>query len=99
MNCSVCGKSLSPMDKKTICSGACRQRKSRNKLAAQRRAYDIGFQIDAFSKMLTEETISVSEARELLYAIWDRISAFNQNVSRLSAVEEAKADLLNKKRR
>jgi len=68
-------------------------------LAAQRRAYDIGFPDRRVLKMLTEETISVSEARELLYAIWDRISAFNQNVSRLSAVEEAKADLLNKKRR
>lgn len=91
LQCEVCGKTLSTWTNNRICSGACRQRKSRNKKLAQQRAYDMGFQIDAFSKMLSDGTIDVSEARELINAVWDRIWEFNENIKQKAAVEEQKA--------
>jgi len=99
MNCTVCGKPLSAWDGKTICSGACRQRKSRNKRLAQQRAFEMGFQIDAFSKMLTEGTINVSEARALINEVWDRVFAFHENIQRVAAVEAQKAAEAPKKKK
>jgi len=100
MNCTVCGKALSAWDGKSICSGACRQKKSRNKKLAEKRAYEMGFQIDAFSKMLTEGTIDSEEARVLLNAVWDRVYEFSKNIDRVEAVErQREAEEPKKKKR
>ena len=99
MNCRVCGGPLKTTDKKSICSDACKQKRYRDRASSQKRAYDMGFQIDAFSKMLTEGLIDASEARSLMNAVWDRIWEFNENIKRVEAVEAAREDKPKRTRR
>jgi hypothetical protein len=58
---------------------------------AQPRAYAMGFQIDQWSKMLSQGTITTDEARELLDAVWDRLGSFYEQIKTAEAVQEAKA--------
>ncbi len=98
--CIVCGGRLSEWDGKTICSGKCRQKRYRDKKEAQKRAYAMGFQVDAFSKMLSDGLIDSKEARELIGAIWDRIWQFNENIKRVEAIEiQREAEKPKKKKR
>jgi predicted nucleic acid-binding Zn ribbon protein len=74
--CEVCGGPLSIATKNRICSAKCRQRKSRNKRQAPQRAYAMGFEIDGWTKMLNEGTLTAAEARDLLDTVWDRLGNF-----------------------
>lgn len=58
---------------------------------AQPRAYEMGFQIDQWSKMLSRGTITTDEARGLLDAVWDRLGNFYQQIKAAEDVQEAKA--------
>jgi len=89
LNCQVCNKRLPAYFKGDLCSARCRQKKSRDKRMSQQRAYAMGFQVDAWNKMLSERTIDASEARELLNAVWDRLSDFYQAIK---AAEEREAN-------
>lgn len=91
LNCTVCNKRLPAYFKGDICSARCRQKKSRDKRAAQSRAYAMGFQVDQWGKMLSEGTITPSEARSLLDAVWDRLSDFYDQIKTAEAVQQAKA--------
>lgn len=88
--CKGCGKQLDMTKGGTRCE-ACRQKKSRDKKMAQPRAYAMGFQVDQWSKMLTEKTITTDEARELLNAVWDRLGSFYDQIKAAEAVQAAKA--------
>lgn len=89
-NCDVCNKRLPPYFQGYTCSGKCRAKKSRNKRLALSRAYGMGFQVDQWAKMLSEKTIDTDHARELLDAVWDRLSDFYQQIKAAEAVQEAK---------
>ncbi len=90
LNCTVCNKRLPAYFKGDICSARCRQKKSRDKRAAQSRAYAMGFQVDQWGKMLSEGTITPKEARSLLDAVWDRLSDFYDQIKTAEAVQAAK---------
>jgi len=90
--CEVCQERLPAYFQGYICSARCRQKKSRDKRKAQSRAYDMGFQIDEWSKMLSRGTIKPAEARELLQAVWDRLGNFYTQIQTAEAVQEAKAE-------
>jgi hypothetical protein len=92
LNCQICNKRLPAYFKGDCCSPACRQKKSRNKRMAQQRAYAMGFQVDAWSKMLSEGTIQPHEARELLNAVWDRLSDFYRAIEAAEEKLQAKAE-------
>lgn len=92
LNCTVCNKRLPVYFKGDICSARCRQKKSRDKRAAQSRAYAMGFQVDQWGKMLSDGTITASEARSLLHAVWDRMSDFHSQIVNAEAVQQAKTD-------
>lgn len=59
---------------------------------AVQRAYAMGFQIDSWSKMLTEGTIDATHGRELMDAVWDRLSDFYDAIKAAEAKQQAKAD-------
>lgn len=88
MYCEVCGGGLSVWRKERICSAACRQKRSRDKRQAQPRAYDMGFTIDGWSKMLSQEVITAAEARDLLMVVWDRLSDFHKQVEEAESKAE-----------
>lgn len=92
LNCTVCNKRIPAYSKADMCSARCRQKKSRDKRMAVQRAYSMGFQVDAWNKMLSEKTITTTEARELLDAVWDRLSDFYQAIKAAEEVAQAKAD-------
>lgn len=91
LNCTVCNKRLPVYFRGDICSPKCRQKKSRDKRMAHSRAYAMGFQIDQWGKMLSDGTIDHEEARELLDAVWDRLSNFYDQIKRADAVAAEKA--------
>ena len=75
-NCKgPCGKPLPAWFYGDRCD-ACRQKKSRDKRNRVKRAYDIGFTIDGYSRMLSEGTITAKQASELVNILWDRFFAF-----------------------
>lgn len=86
-----CGKQLPAWFQGERCD-ACKQRKYRDKRMAVQRAYAMGFEIDKWNKMLTEGTIDASHGRELLHAVWDRLSDFYKNIQDAEAKQQAKAD-------
>lgn len=69
---------------------ACRAKRSRMKRMAVPKAYAMGFDIDAWGKMLSEGVIEVETGRELVEAVWDRVYALHEQVKRLEAVRDAK---------
>lgn len=89
-NCEVCNKRLPAYFQGYICSANCRQKKSRDRRAAQQRAYAMGFTIDQWAKMLSTGQISPDEANELLHAVWDRLSDFYKQIETAKAVQEEK---------
>jgi len=92
LNCTVCNKRLPAYFKGDMCSARCRQKKSRDKRMAVQRAYAMGFQIDAWNKMLSEKTIDTTTGRELLDAVWERLSDFYQAIKAAEELEQAKAE-------
>jgi len=88
MNCQVCNKRMPVTFQGDICSDACRAKKSRAKRGSQAKAYGIGFQVDAFAKMLSDGTIGADEARSLLDAFYDRTWAFWEQIQAAKAKEE-----------
>jgi hypothetical protein len=79
-----CGKVL-PMDFYGDRCDACRQKKSRDKRQRLKRAYDMTFTIDGYSRMLSEGTISAKQARELVDIVWDRFYDFYKAVQAAEA--------------
>lgn len=84
-----CGKDLGVGSGQRRCD-ACRAKKSRAKRGAVPGAYAMGFEIDAWSKLLQEGTLSVQEGREIVNAVWDRVFEMHELVKRLEAVQAAK---------
>lgn len=78
---------------------ACRAKKSRAKRGAIPQAYSMGFQIDAWGKLLSEGTLDHEAGRELVNAVWDRIYELHEQVKRLEAVAAHKAEEAEKKKR
>lgn len=92
LNCTVCNKRLPAYYKGDMCPGSrCRQKKSRDKRMAQSRAYAMGFQVDQWGKMLSDGTITHSEAKELLHAVWDRLSDFYRQIEKAEELAATKA--------
>lgn len=85
-----CGKDLGVASGLRRCD-ACRAKKSRAKRNAVPQAYQMGFDIDAWGKMLSDGTLSVEQGREIVNAVYDRIYELHMHVSRLEAVQAAKA--------
>lgn len=90
--CEVCGGQLSTWTKNKICGAACRQKRSRDKRQASQRAYDMGFTIDGWSKMLNQGVITHEEARDLLYVVWDRLGDFHKQVQQAREKAEAQTE-------
>lgn len=81
-DCIICHKPLPVWFKGDICSGKCRQKKSRDKLEAPSKAHKISFEIDAIARVIRLNNMSKSDAQELLWtinrsvhALWDQIEA------------------------
>lgn len=69
---------------------ACRAKRSRAKKQALPKAFQMGFDIDAWGKLLSEGALEVSTGREIVNAIYDRIYELHQQVVRMEAVQAAK---------
>ena len=78
--CEVCNAPLSVWTKNRICSPRCRQKRSRDKKQAQQRAYEMGFTIDNWSKLLSQEVITPDEANKLLNIVWDRFYELHRQI-------------------
>jgi len=85
-----CGKKMGVETGLRRCD-ACRAKRSRAKKGALPKAYAMGFDIDAWGKMLSEGVIDVETGREIVEAVWDRVYALHEQVKRLEAVRDAKA--------
>lgn len=90
--CEVCGSQLSVWKKNRICSDRCRAKRSRDKREATKRAYDMGFTVDGWAKMLSQEVITPEEAEKLLYAVWDRLGDFYQQIKKAKELSEASVE-------
>lgn len=84
-----CGKDMGLTTQLQTCD-ACRAKKSRAKRNAVPQAYQMGFDIDAWGKMLSEGVLSPEQGREIVNAVYDRIYELHTQVVRLEAVKAAK---------
>jgi hypothetical protein len=50
----------------------------------------MGFDIDAWGKLLSEGVLTPQEGRQIVNEVYDRIYALHTQVTRLEAVQEAK---------
>lgn len=90
--CEVCGKQLSVWKKNKICSDRCRAKRSRDKRESSKRAHDIGFTINNWSKLLSQGVITPEEARDLLFVVWDQFTTFDKQISEALKKAEAEAE-------
>lgn len=90
MYCPVCNGPLKVTDKKTICSDACRAKRSREKRTAQVKANDMTFQITQWQKLLSQGVITPQEARSLINTVWDAIYEFHKVAQEAQDVQNAK---------
>lgn len=91
MGCIICGKEMPAWFEGDMCSAKCRKKKSRDKLMASQRSHKIAFEIDAIARTIRLSKIDKSEAREMLYTIWDRVSELNKQISEMPETSEAKS--------
>lgn len=92
-----CGKNMGVGSGLRRCD-ACRAKRSRAKRAAVPGAYAMGFDIDAWSKLVQEDVLTVEEGREIVNAIWDRVFELHELVKRKEAIKAMKAEEAEKKR-
>lgn len=93
-----CGKKMPATDGKMWCD-ACRAKKSRAKRTAVPKAYEMGFTIDGWGKLLSDGTLTPEQGREIVNAVWDRVFELRSQVTRLEAVKRAKAEISAQKKR
>lgn len=90
INCEGgCGKRMPDWSGLRRCD-ACRAKRSRAKKRCVPQAYDMGFKIDAWGKLLSEGVIDHETGRELVNAVWDRVFELHEQVKRAEAVAAAK---------
>lgn len=92
-----CGKDLGVGSGLRRCD-ACRAKKSRAKRGAISGAYAMGFEIDAWAKLVQEDTLTAAQGREIVNAIWDRVFELHELVKRKETIAAIKAEEAEKKR-
>lgn len=88
--CLVCGKRLPSHTANTMCGPACRQKRARDKRDAHKRAIMAAETIEGFLKLLTQDVISPSQARTLLYEVNGSLHKLWDMIEQKEAAQRAK---------
>lgn len=88
-NCSVCGKPLPAWFRGEMCSGKCRQKKSRDKKSASRRAAQCGKDIDTLIRAFEIGAFGIDDALHYHNQITTKMRRFHELLlKRLEAENE-----------